>query len=387
MDDPDRSWEVLALRSAHDIVETVAARVTQPPFFELRRRQASVDSRRIVLAAAAVAVIIAAGGLFAQQMTSTPATPLSAATSSPALSDPPGSVAWAALPATHPSIETHTVSEQPDPSVAEAAPACTADALAASSSLDGAGGQWVLSVAFRNTGTQPCHLTGAPTWAFQVGSSTVRVPQTLSDGTGDYGRPVLLDGGNQAVATAMWATQDCSSSEPAAVTVTASGTDTALEAGPVKASPVCSGAGGAAAEVRVSTVAPANGWRPAREASDWAGTVVLIEPPAEVTAGSVAQYGVVFTAPRDISLATCPDYTVQLTAQGADTSSRESFGLNCADVPYSSPTGGRELPKGTQVSFALRVHVPADLAGKYVKLVWKLDVPEEVSAAIPVQVS
>ncbi|HJQ07399.1 MAG TPA: hypothetical protein VJ872_18260, partial [Nocardioides sp.] len=88
--------------------------------------------------------------------------------------------------------------------------------------------------------------------------------------------------------------------------------------------------------------------------------------------GQAVDFTVTLTSRRDLVLAPCPDFRIDLYSPVKSATRVEDHALNCAAVPYRRPDGTPYLPAGVPVTFAMQVVAPrADVP----KLIWELVAP------------
>ncbi|MGH3445616.1 MAG: DUF4232 domain-containing protein, partial [Nocardioidaceae bacterium] len=319
-------------------------------------------------AVAAVIVGIAVSGPGASQRTA------DQNTASPAPSAP-GVVPWKPLPATHPDIPIHTVPPSPDPAVAAQAPPCKAEQLTARSSAQASGQTLFLYVRLSLRRGPACRLSGYPTVRLlDEHGQPAGIPTAHAGGSLAYRHPVLVAPGRPASLPLLWFENWCGPklrNDRIDIPINDSGTVSVKGFGQ---SPFCQ-APHNPDPVSVSTFRPVE-FTPAKRESAFADVRVRVTRAQGVaSAGQRVYFRVTLTAHgHDVSLATCPDYTVEQYASG--TQSTRRWGLNCAGVRHRDSAGRPVLPAGVPVTFAMQADALAVTKRQAVKFLWRLDVPE-----------
>jgi hypothetical protein len=284
---------------------------------------------------------------------------------------PGDTVAWQPLPATRPSIPTTTVPASPDPSAAESAPPCRTADLHTGSDVGGAMGTTYFTIRFVSSG-RPCALSGVP----RVDAYTVDgrvLPGEIQEAPDGYGRhPVLVTASAAAVVQVTWPSACFGATRSGRIEVTLPGDTTPLTFDGLELSSRCAPDGPPTplTHVGVTPIQPARS-RPA--VVETAYDAIAVGPPlGRITAapGAEVDFTVTLTAPHDIPLDPCPDYTIGQY----DVGRVASWALNCAQVPYRLPDGTPYLPAGKPVRFAMRTTAPQQTIDKFL---WMLDLPPD----------
>ncbi|GAB4003078.1 hypothetical protein [Nocardioides ultimimeridianus] len=287
----------------------------------------------------------------------------------PAAGPDPAVVPWADLPATHPRMPVRVVGGV-SPAQLAAAPVCGAgDLRPGAVQHDGAMGTEYLDVALHlSAGHQPCRIDARyPDVVLTTsGGGTVPVGRSPVGLSGNRPRSVLVTPAAPAEVVVAWsATHDCRNVDntgaqwrlgTVAFQTTGFGrTSCNPGEGPQQpyALPVTPG-------YSAHRVSPYDGL-------DVSGHLVLTAQP-----GRAVDFTVTLTSRHDLSLDPCPDYRIAAYTgvKGADVVTDHA--LNCAAVPYRTPSGTPYLPAGVPVTFAMRMQAPRVDAPK---LVWELIAP------------
>jgi len=292
----------------------------------------------------------------------------------------PGDVIpWAALPTTAPTIPVSTVAGSPDPALADGLPPCDAGQLRATRDLEGAMGTMylLLTVELERPGP-PCRLMGVPGVEPMSHGQVVDIP--LQPATGDgpvafYSDPVVISETSRAVIALGLTTHWCApplDNDRLRISFPG-GIGSFLTPGFGRLSGCDAVAGSGPQPITVWPIAPRD-VRPPEVRSAWAD--VTLSPWLDLTGtpGEAVDFVVTLTAPREVSLRDCPDFTISM--YGRRVGRQTSYGLNCAQVPYRDAEGDPVLPAGVPVGFAMRVTAPEYDVEKFV---WELDVPEHLA--------
>jgi hypothetical protein len=280
----------------------------------------------------------------------------------PTPSPSPAIVPWRALPERDPAIPNTVVSPSPDPAPAADLRPCRIRDLRASSRRAVAGGTRTIEVRFWSS--EPCQVNGYPNITpMDADRRPVAVPVERS--TPEYGNPVALGGSAIAVVALAWTSSWCADEVDVARLLIYFTAGSVIDIQGFGKSQ-CYGVPGSGtkAPIRVTE------FRPERFTTGHLGTVyddvatdVLL--PATAKAGETIRFRVTLTAPRDIALDPCPDYSIRFATAVA-------YGLDCDAVPYRDRAGRPYLPAGIPVSFAMQATAPAT-ATAAAKVIWQLE--------------
>jgi hypothetical protein len=324
---------------------------------------------RVVAGAAAAAVAALVVGIRIAQPSDSPRP------TGPTVVTPGDVIPWADLPATHPTIPTTTTPASPDPALAEAAPACHADQLAAVSELGAAAGTEYLDVRMSLASGRPCRLEGIPTLEPLDSGQPVIIPvrgETRDDSA--YRHPVLVAADAPALLQLTWASDWCT--DPVrndTVRIVLPDNAGSLDVSGFGESPYCNGTAGSGPTPIWVWPFATDRRTEAQVHSIYAGTAAADLLDLQGKPGRTVDFEVTLTAQHDVPLAPCPDFTISMYSPGIDL--QLTHGLNCAQVPYRDDCGQPYLPAHTPVSFAMQVTAPDVTVQKFI---WSLDVAEPV---------
>ncbi|HEX2895759.1 MAG TPA: DUF4232 domain-containing protein [Marmoricola sp.] len=281
---------------------------------------------------------------------------------------PTGVVPWAPLPPTHPTIPT-TTSASPDPEAA-GKPECRASDLRATGRPGAAAGTYYLTVRLVLVGDQPCRLEGYPDLEPLNAGHPVAIPVEHRTDSNLYEHPVLVAAGRAASVRLAWTSNWCA---PAVHN------DTIRMLLPGGGSLSFQGLGGSQcygtpgsgtkAPIEVGTFEPAK-VRAGHARTAYAGVAVSGYLNMNVTPAQTVPFTITLTSPTDLPLDPCPDYRIVQVAENGEHD--QSYGLNCAAVPFKDSRGRPYLPAGTPVRFEMRTTVTGSWATAE-KLSWVLD--------------
>ena len=284
-------------------------------------------------------------------------------------------VPWAALPPTYPKILRHRVRTGPGPATVKAAPACRASDLDAKAHKEGlTGGTWLVFVEFTLSGPEPCRLQGHHDTQLLDAGRQVDVPTKTAP---QVARPVLVRPGRPALLDLTWGNWCEPRVKADELRITLPGHAGTFTVPGFGASPTCmSEADHGASPVGVSPFT-ARDAAPSRKESAFAHVVVSLHVPDEPVQGRPLQSLVTLTAPEDVVLDPCPDFSILQATRGGN-GSEDRYSLNCGAVPYRDDSGRPYLPAHRPVSFAMRTDIVAGTDP--IKLIWRLEVPEHPAA-------
>jgi hypothetical protein len=288
------------------------------------------------------------------------------------------------MPPSRAQIPQSVTPARPDPALARNAKPCLPSDLNLDSRLDGAGGRWILDLVVRTTSTTPCRIQGHPVLSFVRGGSPAQVPQEPATGSANsYREAVLLDAEHEASVEVAWSATGCpQGSESARPALALPGRPGWAVAQAVKASPLCTSGEVSSEPVAVGPFRPTR-YTPARARSAYAVVRTRITDAHPDAGARRVSFRVSLTTRRSTALVPCPDYTV--VAAGRAGSVERRYALNCAAVPYLDGEGRAYLPAHKSVTFAMQVPLTPALAEEAdLKLVWELQVPENVGDAVSV---
>jgi hypothetical protein len=307
----------------------------------------------LVLGAAAAAVVTVVLAIsFAARGPDRAPTP-SSQTPTPTTSTEPGVVPWAPLDATHPTIPQVTIPASPDPAAAAAARPCRVDDLRVVHDIGGAAGTVVLTLTIRPASADvSCRLQGHPKVDFLDRGLPVDIPTVSTSDDSAYQEPVLVAPGSVASLSLFWGSNWCT--DPVANDRIRVSLDSgSIEADGFGRSPICNGTTGSGPiPVSVDTFRPQS-FREAEVTSAFGVVEGRLSATSDAVPGKELTFEVTLTARADVTLGTCPDFSMAQYAAGGD-SVEARFALNCAAVPYHDAQGVPYLPGGVPVSFAMR---------------------------------
>lgn len=277
--------------------------------------------------------------------TSTTSTP-TASTTTPSASPSAATVPWADLPATNPTYPTTTPTA--NPAQAAGAPPCTAGQLFPSTPRIGAAaGTTYLDVLLSLDGTTSCALTGPATITSLHNGAVVDIPTAAQINDAGYTGALLVTADQPADLRLSWSNWCTTAVTQDNIRISLPDGGGTLTVPGFGHSPGCLGtAGQGPSPIGVESFFPAQLSSPY--------DVVRLAGSLDVTAAanSTATFTVTVTAPRNLVLAPCPDYTISVnTPTGGD----HPYALNCAAVPTKDSQGHPMLPAGQPVTFQFQV--------------------------------
>ncbi len=289
----------------------------------------------------------------------------------------PGDVVpWAPLVATHPRIPSRTIPATPDPLAAAEAPLCRARDLRPESRKGAAAGTAFLNVRLTLSGDSPCRVEGFPNIRPMNNGQRVDIPIERVADDSTYHGPVLVADGQPALLRLGWASDWCTAAVGSdTIEVQLARGDDVLTFDGFGRSQSCNGdPGSGPTPIMVWAFQPER-TRPEHVRSGYTSMRVSGDLNLTASPGEQVRFLVTLTAPEDVVLDPCPDYTI--TQHGAGVTQAQRFALNCADVPYKDPEGRPYLPANTPVPFAMQTTAGSDSARK---LSWQLAVPGNSAA-------
>jgi hypothetical protein len=313
------------------------------------------------MVAAAVAVGLVAGGI---GLVRTHSAPQPGYTPTPSPSQ--GLAVWWPMPETNPTIPTTIISPSPDPAPAADLRPCRSGDLSVSSNSGVAGGTRIIEVLYQSD--QPCQVNGYPE-IIPLGRNSRPVDVPVEHEVPEYGNPVAL-GGGIAVVRLTWTSLWCADEvEVANIMVYTSPTSAGTVDGFGESQCYGQPGSGTKEPIRVTEFRPLH-FTAGRAGTPFDEVSADLALPGTAKAGETVRFRVTLTAPRDVVLDPCPDYSITIGHVGNQTD--VAYALNCAAVVFRDGAGRPYLPAGTPVTFAMQATAPP-AGGRTEKVTWRLE--------------